>query len=67
MPATCAYGQPFTVSHALHFTYLRHDDIPDSFANMLNEFCNDVEIEPHLQQLQVETFDNKRTSTEDSA
>ena len=67
MAATCAYGQPFTVYHALHFTHLRHDDIRDSFENMLNEVCNDVEIEPHLQQLQGETFDNKRTSTEDNA
>ena len=33
----------------------------------MNEVCNDVEIEPHLQSLQGESFDNKTTSTEDDA
>ena len=72
MPSICACGESFTVSHALHcpkggYTHIRHNDIRDSFANLLNEVCDDVEIEPYLQPLQGESFTNKTTSTEDDA
>ena len=33
----------------------------------MNEVCYDVEIEPHLQSLQGESFDHRTTTTEDEA
>ena len=64
MPATCACGEDFTTSHALHcpkggYTHMRHNDIRDSIANLLDEVCYDVEIEPCLQPLQGESFAHK--------
>ena len=55
LPSICACNEPFTVSHALHcpkggYTHIRHNDIRDSFANLLNEVCD--EVEPCLQNLQ---------------
>ena len=47
----CACGENFNVAHALHCpkggcTHIRHNGIRDSFANLLNEVCDDVEVEP---------------------
>ena len=72
MPATCACGESFTTSHALHcakggYTHMRHNDVRDSIANLLDEVCHDVEVEPCLQPLQGESFANKTTSTDDDA
>ena len=72
LPSNCACNEPFTVSHALHcpkggYTHIRHNDIRDSFANLLNEVCDDVEIEPCLQTLQGEAFANRTTTTDDDA
>ena len=68
---SCAYGEPF-MSHALHcakggYTHLRHNEIRDTFAKLLGDVCNDIEIEPKLQPLEGETFGNKSTSTDDEA
>ena len=57
LASSCVCGEPFTVAHALHcprggYTHLRHNDIRDSFANLLEEICFDVEIEPNLLPLQ---------------
>ena len=38
-----------------------------TFTKLLGVVFNDVEIEPQLQPLEGETFDNKSTSTEDEA
>ena len=46
---------------------MRHNEIRDTFAKLLGDVCNDVEIEPKLQPLEGEIFDNKSTSTEDEA
>ena len=67
LPATCACGEVFDVVHALHcpkggYTHIRHNDIRDSLANLMNEVCNDVELEPILQPLHGETFANKSTN-----
>ena len=69
--SNCVCDEPFTVAHALHcprvgYNRLRHN-IPGSFANVLEEICFDVEIEPNLLPLQGESFANKTTSTEDEA
>ena len=71
-PSLCPCGEPFTMSHALHcakagYTHLRHNEIRDTFAKLMDEVCHDVELEPKLQPLEGETFDNKTTTTEDEA
>ena len=62
----------FNVVHALHcpkkgYTHIRHSDIRDSFTNLLNQVCDDVEVEPCLQTLQGETFANRTTTTDDDS
>ena len=62
----------FSLSHALHsskggYTQIRHNEIRDTFANLINEVCHDVEIEPKLQPLQGESFVNNSTTIEDEA
>ena len=58
LASNCVCGEPFTVAHALHcprggYTHLRHNDIRDCFANLLEEICFDVEIEPNLLRCKV--------------
>ena len=72
LPSRCACGENFNVAHVLHcpkggYTHIRHNDIRDSFANLLNEVCDDVEVEPCLQSLQGETFANRTTTIDDDA
>ena len=71
-PHTCPCRQPFTLTHSLHcpkggYSHLRHNEIHDTFATLLDEVCHDVEIEPKLQSLEGEIFRNKTTTTEDDA
>ena len=68
-PHTCPFGQPFTLTCSLHcpeggYTHLRHNEIRDTFATLLDALCHDVEIEPKLQSLEGESFHNKTTTTE---
>ena len=44
---------------------MRHNELRDSFANLLSDVCHDVEIEPHFQPLHGETFVLKSTTTDD--
>ena len=72
LPISCACREPFGKSHALNsvkggYTHLRNNEIRDTIAKLLGDVCNDVEIEPKLQSLEGETFDNESTSTEDEA
>ena len=71
-PHICPCGQPFTLTHSLHcpkggYTHLRHKEIRDTFATLLDKVCHDVEIEPKLQSLEGESFHSKTTTTEDDA
>ena len=71
-PLTCACGANFNLTHTLHcakggYTHIRHNEIRDTSANLMNEVCHDVEIEPKLQPLQGESFVNNSTTTEDEA
>ena len=68
----CPCGQPFTLTHSLHcpkggYTHLRHNEIRDTLATLLDEVCHDVEVEPKFQSLEGESFHNKTTTTEDDA
>ena len=72
IPLTCACGQYFDLTHALHCakggcTHTRHDEIRNTFANLMSEFCYDVEIEPKLQSLQGESFVNNSTTTDEDS
>ena len=44
-----------------------HIEIWDTFTNLMNEVCHDVEVEPNLQPLQGESFVNNQTTNEDEA
>ena len=46
---------------------MRHNELRDTFAFVMKEFCYDVEIEPKLQPLEGESFVHKTTTTEDEA
>ena len=72
IPSYCTCGEKFTVAHAMHcpkggYTHIRHNEIRDEMAKLMDEVCYDVSIEPNLQPLQSERFDNKSTTREDEA
>ena len=72
VPNTCPCGEKFCLSHVLHcpkggYTHMRHDEIRDTFAEIMKDVCFDVELEPKLQPLEGESFANRTTTTEDDA
>ena len=72
MTSLCTCNEQITVTHALHcpkggYVHMRHNELRDSFANLLSDVCHDFVIEPHLQPLQGEIFNLKSTTTDDDA
>ena len=70
--AICPCGKEFSLTHALHcasggYTYLRHNEIRDVFANLMDDVCHDVQIEPRIQSLDGELFSSNFTNTDDDA
>ena len=70
--AICPWGKEFSLNHALHcakvgYTHLRHHEIRDVFANLMDDVWHDVQIEPKLQSLDGEIFSSNSTSTGDGA
>ena len=66
LPELCECGLRFTTEHALSckkggFVTLRHNSIRNITATLLKETCTDVKIEPQLQPLTGENF-NERTA-----
>ena len=66
MPSTCPCGASFNVTHALNrhkggFVNIRHDNIKNLEAKLLQMVCNDVEVEPQLQPV-VSTGSYKRSA-----
>ena len=60
-PSMCVYGEMFTIDHAMickhrGFIIQRHNELRDLEAELLNMVCNDVEIEPALQNVNGETL-----------
>ena len=47
--------------------HMWNDAVRDTFANLKNNFWRDVEIEPHLQSFQGESFDRRATTIEEEA
>ena len=46
---------------------MRHNQIRDNFAKLMQDVCYDVTVEPTLQLLQGESFIHKTTSTDENA
>ena len=72
LPTNCVCGSTFSVQHALTcarggFTIIRHNDLRDFTAELLNEICHDVEVEPCLTPLSGESFQHKTSNTSDDA
>ena len=72
VPTKCQCGKPFSVDHALNcmkgaFSTIRHNEIRDITATLLNEVCHDVCVEPHLQPLTGETLRYRSAKNEDEA
>ena len=58
-PLYCAYGQAFSIDHALScatggYSVLRHNELRNFTASVLQEVCHDVALEPPLQPLDGE-------------
>ena len=68
----CVRGVKFGLQHALSckkgglFT-IRHNQVRNITATLLNEICNDVQIEPQLQSLSGEHFDAKTANKHEDA
>ena len=41
------------------FVDRRHDEVHDLFTTLLKDVCHDVEVEPHLQTLTAEKFNQQ--------
>ena len=70
-PAICPCGKELSLTHALHcakggYTHLRRNEIRDVFANLMDDVCHDVQIEPKLQSLDGEIFSSNSTSYDDA-
>ena len=71
-PAICPCGKEFSLTNALHcakggYTHQRHNEIRDVFANLMDDVCHDVQIEPKLQSLDGEIFSSNSTTSDDDA
>ena len=44
------------------FVTIRHNQIRDIIATLLNKICNNVQIEPQIESLSGENFDSKTTN-----
>ena len=72
LPETCECGTNFTTDHALSckkggFITLRHNIIRNITATLLREVCHDVRIEPQLQPLSGESFQEATSNKADEA
>ena len=60
-PSVCVCGDTFNIDHAMickrgGFIIQRHNELRDLEADMLNIVCNDIEVEPVLQELTGEVL-----------
>ena len=72
IPTHCTDGEPFTVAHALSCTRggyvaLHHNELRDTFAELLRETSTNVSIEPELQPLSGEVFQAASVVVSDGA
>jgi hypothetical protein len=72
VPTRCECGKPFSVDHALNclkgaFPTLRHNEVRDLTASLLDEVCHDVCVEPHLQPLTGEVLHYRTANRQEEA
>ena len=72
IPKTCACSKPNSIDHALScskggYTDMRHNQIRDLVASLMEEICKDVRKEPKLIPLTGETFRLRSTNTKPDA
>ena len=70
-PMLCACGVQFSVDHAMvcqrgGFIIQRHNELRDLEAEMLRMVCNDVEVEPVLQEVTGETLNHGANKAPDA-
>ena len=68
---TCAWGVQFSVDHAMvcqrgGFVIQGHNELRDLEAEMLRMVCNDVEVEPVLQEVAGETLNHGANKAPDA-
>ena len=61
LPSKCPCGQKYSLDHALNckrggFVIMRHNNVRDFEASLLQQVCKDVETEPPLQPLEGENI-----------
>ena len=72
LPVKCVCGSKYDVEHALSckiggFVGIRHNDVRDFTAEILDEVCSDVAVEPLLTPLSGEQFNLRSANTEEHA
>ena len=71
IPSACVCGETFTVDHAMickrgGFVIQRHNELRDLEADLLSIVCNDVEVEPILQDISGEQFNSGSIKAKDA-
>ena len=71
MPSTCVCGDNYNPDHAMicrqgGFIIQRHNKLRDLEAELLTSVCNDVEIEPVLQDVTGESLNNGANIAQDA-
>ena len=72
IPERCPCGSNFDLQHALSckkggFVSQRHNTLRNVTAKLMSEVCNDVKVEPPLQQLTGESFSEKTSNRSNEA
>ena len=72
LPSHCVCGSGFTIEHALScprggFPSIRHKEIRNITADLLNEVCHSVGIKPSLQPVTGEQFEHRTAIRDDGA
>ena len=71
LPSSCVCGEVFTVDHIMickrvGFVIQRHNELRDLGAELLSTVCNDVEIEPVLQDITGEQLSRGSNTAQDA-
>ena len=72
LPENCECGYKFNIEHAISckkggFVSIRHNSIRNITASLLKEVSHDVRIEPSIQKLTGEEFNEKTSNLKDEA